>query len=272
MDYALVTFKIYDNLLSKRVKLIVEDVCGLLRPLSFPDDESGFRDDEEPDSGLRSEEEDILVGTKLFELYLAMQQFYQLGGELSEEGTDFMNSSRCSDSGAESTNSSSESVSSLENVHNYHKWFTKAVAKWLDIALFKAMKRILRAVHLDKLDPVDDLVRHTTSAVDIRTVFGQIRTFWKQLKWPDPETGFVFISRILDDVCRAAIFYAERMKEKVNRLRNVGTMASVIELDSDVTQDGQLFFSREQCLAINNIDHVLQSIQPLVSELGMSDV
>ena len=95
VDYALVTFKIYDGLLSKRVRSIVEDVCSLLRPLSFPDDESGFRDGEdELDSGVRTEEADILVGTKLFELYLAMQQFYQLGSDLSEEGIDFMNSSR----------------------------------------------------------------------------------------------------------------------------------------------------------------------------------
>lgn len=79
-----------------------------------------------------------------------------------------------------------------------------------EIAIFR-----LQAVELDELQPVDTMVQHTSSAVDIRTVFAQIGTFWHQLKWPDPESGFVFISRILDDVCRAAIFYAERMKRKV---------------------------------------------------------
>lgn len=59
--------------------------------------------------------------------------------------------------------------------------------------------------------PVDQLVRHTNSAVDIRTVFGQIGTFWLQLSWPDPETSYVFVNRMLDDVCKSAIFYAEKM-------------------------------------------------------------
>ena len=38
-------------------------------------------------------------------------------------------------------------------------------------------------------------VLHTSSAVDIRTVIGQIETFWLQLRWPDAETAYVFISR-----------------------------------------------------------------------------
>lgn len=38
-------------------------------------------------------------------------------------------------------------------------WFNKAVARWLDIALYKAMQRIIKAVQLDRLTPVDELVR-----------------------------------------------------------------------------------------------------------------
>ena len=43
---------------------------------------------------------------------------------------------------------------------------------------------------------------HTSSAVHIRIVFGQLRTFWNQLAWPDAETAYVFVSRILDDICK----------------------------------------------------------------------
>ena len=32
-----------------------------------------------------------------------------------------------------------------------HLWFNKAVARWLDIALYKAMQRITRAVEIDDL-------------------------------------------------------------------------------------------------------------------------
>ena len=59
-------------------------------------------------------------------------------------------------------------------VQESHIWFNKAVARWLDIALYKAMQRIIRAVDLDDLSPVDDLVKHSSSAVDIRTVLMQV--------------------------------------------------------------------------------------------------
>lgn len=81
---------------------------------------------------------------------------------------------------------------------NSHTWFNKAVARWLDIALYKAMQRIIRAVELDDLEPVDEFVKHSSSAVDIRTVLIQIKTFWKQLGWPDVEASYAFISKILD--------------------------------------------------------------------------
>jgi hypothetical protein len=103
----------------------------------------------------------------------------------------------------------------------FHSWFIRAVAKWLDIALYKAMGRIVRAVRLDNLQPVDELTQHSSSAVDVRTVLTQIRTFWAQLSWPDSETSYVFISRIMDDVCRAVIFYAEKMCAKAEQQKKI---------------------------------------------------
>ena len=41
-----------------------------------------------------------------------------------------------------------------------------------------AMQRIIRAVELDQLSPVDDLVKHSSSAVDIRTVLMQVSRDW----------------------------------------------------------------------------------------------
>ena len=71
-------------------------------------------------------------------------------------------------------------------------------------------------MELDDLNmTVDDLVLHTSSAVDIRTVFGQVRTFWSQLNWPDSETAYVFVSRILDDICKASVIYAKKLAHKV---------------------------------------------------------
>ena len=54
----------------------------------------------------------------------------------------------------------SSAAGSVSELGPYYSWFLKAVAKWLDIALFKAVQRILKAVELDDLSqPVDDMVR-----------------------------------------------------------------------------------------------------------------
>ena len=92
---------------------------------------------------------------------------------------------------------------------NNHSWFNKAVTRWLDIALYKAMERITRAVELDELSPVDEYVEHSSSAVDIKTVLVQIKTFWQQLNWPDVEASYAFISKILDVSFLYFIFFCE---------------------------------------------------------------
>ena len=127
------------------------------------------------------------------------------------------------------------------------------MAKWLDIALFKAVQRILKAVQLDTLShPVDEMVMHTSSAVDIRTVFGQVRTFWTQLAWPDAETAYVFVSRILDDICKASVVYARKLVLKCE------------DVDSEkVVGNQEIGFSREQCHVVNNLEFVLHAIRPL---------
>jgi len=48
------------------------------------------------------------------------------------------------------------------------------VAQWLDIAWYKAMNRIKKAVQLDSLKPVDDFVQFTSSAVDTAHIFHQV--------------------------------------------------------------------------------------------------
>ncbi len=59
-------------------------------------------------------------------------------------------SSVVSDDVSFSTTSStaSSAVSATVDDVPYNMWFLKAVAKWLDIALFKAVRRILKAVEL----------------------------------------------------------------------------------------------------------------------------
>ena len=195
------------------------------------------------------------VGTQLYELYLALQQFYSLGFSIFKG-----NAKGFSDDKVDCI-AANGGIGETDEFTIFHSWFIKAVAKWLDIALYKAMVRIVKAVKLDDLKPVDELSNHTSSAIDVRTVLCQIRTFWLQLSWPDVETSYVFISRILDDVCRAIIFYADKMCAKAEEEKKVATIGSK-----------NLHCTKEQCLAINNIDFVKSYINQFVSDLGIDKI
>eukprot|EP00092_Neocalanus_flemingeri_P041502 GFUD01045197.1.p1 GENE.GFUD01045197.1~~GFUD01045197.1.p1 ORF type:complete len:1194 (+),score=262.01 GFUD01045197.1:849-4430(+) len=223
VNYRQLCFRTYEKQLIELCRDFVEETCDKLRPVIFS----------EIDNDKEYINNSMTIGTGLFELYLALQSLAKLGDELF--------------TGNEASRETFE-------VQESHVWFNKAVARWLDIALYKAMQRIIKAVELDDLSPVDDLVKHSSSAVDIRTVLMQIKTFWAQLCWPDVESSYAYISKILDDVCKTTIFYADKMVERVSREQNNNV--------------GKFKVSESLCLAINNIDYVLQYIQPFVNELG----
>ena len=73
----------------------------------------------------------------------------------------------------------------------FHLWFSTAVCRWLDIAVYKAMMRIGRAVACDAFVPVDPLAKHSSSAVDTVTVFYQVEPLFKS---PLPRSFFFTFS------------------------------------------------------------------------------
>ena len=116
-------FEIYEKQLTEAARELIETSCEKLRPVVF-----GSTND--------CVDETMATGTTLFELYLALQQFSKLGHEI------FRGMARATE------------------MSNNHTWFNKSVARWLDIALYKAMERITKAVELDDLTPVDEFVKH----------------------------------------------------------------------------------------------------------------
>ncbi|KRT83051.1 hypothetical protein AMK59_3268, partial [Oryctes borbonicus] len=139
--------------------------------------------------------------------------------------------------------------------------FYGGVAQWLNIAFYKALQRIDKAVKLDQLIPVDNTVKYSSSAIDSISIFYQIKIFWKELNWPDVEGCYTFIAKIIDDICRCLVHYASQMARAVE---GMGDREDIYEKKFEVTQ--------EWCLAINNIDYVLQSLVPFTNELGMEDI
>lgn len=206
--------------------MTIERACKHLKRISMPEEGEELRD-----------QDDVNMGTTLFEVYLILKRFADLSTRL------------CPD------------VTTLR-IHEYHDWFTSGVAHWLDISLYKALKRIEKAIELDKLTPVDDTVKYSTSAVDALAIFYQIKIFWQQLNWPDVEGCYTFIAKIVDDICRCCVFYADRMSARVEGLGNVQDM-----------YDGHKFVvTSEWCLAINNIDYMRQSLPQFIKELDVEEI
>uniref|UniRef100_A0A182VXG9 Uncharacterized protein n=1 Tax=Anopheles minimus TaxID=112268 RepID=A0A182VXG9_9DIPT len=221
----------YELKLAEVIKPTVEDICRKLKRIDLPETASHRGGD----SGF-IEYEDINMGTTLFELYLVLKRFCTLGTALSPDESNFA-------------------------IDEYHRWFTTGVTHWLDIAVYKALMRIHKAIELDKLQPVDETVKYSSSAVDTLAIFYQIKIFWQQLAWPDVEGAYIFVAKIVDDICRCCVFYADRMSARVEKL---GMVENVYEKKFEVTT--------EWCLAINNIDYIRQSLKPFATELGVEDI
>jgi len=177
----------------------------------------------------------LTMGTALFELYLSLQQFQKLSAALPPLEKEKL------------------------NLNRFYVWFATAVCRWLDIALYKAMIRIGKAISLDSLQTVDCLVKFSSSAVDTVTVFYQIKTFWDQLAWPDTEGALTFVIKIIDDVNRCSSFYADALSCKLERL-NATPSTDVFYITPPV------------CAAIHSILHVRKSIEPLAEEMGLSNL
>lgn len=226
IQYSAVCYVFYEAELAEHFETTITTVCKNLKRIQLPE-HSG---EKLPEQG------ELNMGTALFEVYLVLKPFAQLGGTLCPEHNEFQ-------------------------ITKFHDWFTNGVTHWLDISVYKALKRIEKAIDLDTLKPIDETVKYSSSAVDTLAIFYQIKIFWQQLDWPDIEGSYTFIAKIVDDICRCCLFYADQMSTRVESLGNV---ESVYESRFEVTD--------EWCLAINNIDYIRQSLSPFVKELKLDEV
>ncbi|XP_015184155.1 PREDICTED: protein unc-13 homolog D-like isoform X7 [Polistes dominula] len=217
----------YEEKISDMCMDVVEDLCVRLKRI-------------EVDSNNDAE---LSLGTTLFELYLTLQRYAVFGQMVCAEGQ----------------------LESMK-IQNYHDWFRGGVAHWLDIAVYKALKRIDRAVEFDTLQAVDNTVQYTSSAVDTLTIFYQIKVFWTQLAWPDVEGSYTFIAKIIDDICKCSIAYADKMATKAE------TTTDLEQLNESSVYERKFLVSNAWCFAINNIDYIRTSIGPLANDLGLQAI
>lgn len=229
IQYAVEIYQLYDEKVCQHVQPCVKEICSLIRPINVENNDII--------DSIDTNNDNLTMGTSLFELYLILQKYLMLGQGII--------------------------LTDIEQlgISKFHTWFQRAVAHWLDIAVYKAIVRINKAIELDDLKPVDSSVEYSSSAIDTFSIFYQIKVFWTQLSWPDIEGNYTFVTKIIDDICRCCVHYAEKMGKRVE---SIGESDSVYGKKFEVTN--------EWCLAINNIHYIRQSIKPFVDELGIENI
>lgn len=205
--------------------MTVENACSRLKTIALPK-----HGDNKPSSATG----EVNMGTSLFELYLIYKEFESHRLALTPE----------------STNSKTK---------DFHKWFTNGVTHWLDISVYKALKRIEKAIELDKLLPADDKIKYSTSAIDTLSIFYQIEKSWQQLDWPDVEGSYAFLTKIVDGICQCCVFYVDTIFSRMENLYKA-------------QNEKKFKVTIEWCVALNNIEHIRQSLPMFVEELKVDDV
>ncbi|KAL2736409.1 BAI1-associated protein 3 isoform X1 [Vespula maculifrons] len=174
------------------------------------------------------------IGTPIFELYLALQDFVSMKDKLplSDQKTLI--------------------------ICNYYEWFKPAVDKWLDLAKLKAIQRIRRAAELDRICTGDFIVKHCTSAIDATACFYQIKEFWKKLAWPDFIGSYSFVLKVIDAICSPAAYYAEITHQKLAESGYYDEQTPYKTTDEVIAQ---------MCVAINGLEYVRRWLLDLGEEL-----
>ncbi|XP_036197388.1 protein unc-13 homolog D isoform X1 [Myotis myotis] len=133
------------------------------------------------------------MGESLFQLYISLKELCRLGPAPSER----------------------DGVLALDS---FHRWFQPAIPSWLQKTYSVALARVQRAVQMDQLVPLGELIKHSTSAVDLSTCFAQIGHTAQQLDWPDPEEAFMITVKFVEDTCRLALVYCSLIKARAREL------------------------------------------------------
>ncbi|OWF45641.1 BAI1-associated protein 3-like isoform X2 [Mizuhopecten yessoensis] len=177
----------------------------------------------------------LIMGTCLFELYLALQEFCNFRENLPS--------------------------GDQRNVQivQYYQWFRFVAANWIEVARQKSLQRITKAVELDKVAEVTEGTKYSTSAVDVCCCFSQMTEFWKQLNWPDLLDAFPLVQKLSEDISKGAVTYADMIHQK---LKDEGYYDEV----------GQFDVTEQLCITINNIEQVRRALKPLPEMLRFSDI
>ena len=97
----------------------------------------------------------------------------------------------------------------------YYKWFQVMVKNWITLAVEKCKNLTVQAISVDSAIAVTDLVKFSTSAVDVTGFLLQLGQFWKNLNWPEAITAYGFASTMMEEINKCAQFYVEEVAKRL---------------------------------------------------------
>lgn len=219
-DYAAICYIYYANEIAECFEMTIRRTCDDL--LQAP---------------VVSENDDITIGTALFDVYLALKRFATQSAQFCSETTQL-------------------------KIHNYHEWFADGVAHWIDMHHFTAFARIKKAIDVDKLMPMDEMVKYSTSSVDTLAIFQTIKKFWVHLNWPDVESAYTFMAKIVDNICHCCVLYADGMADRILDSNHIEHLRG----------NEEFYVTPSLCLIINNIEYLHENLPIFITELGPNEI
>ncbi|XP_037880919.1 BAI1-associated protein 3 [Glossina fuscipes] len=166
------------------------------------------------------------IDVKPFDLFLALQEFSQLKRFLSAQP---------------------QPPEKPLALAQYHLWFIPTFERWMMVSKAKALQRIRAAIRLDAICEGDRVVRYSSSSVDTASVLVNIREFWKNMMWPDEETGIMLESQLVDVVCATAMHYCDLIH-------------TALADSGYYEQQGPFRCSDDMCVTVNNLEYVRCSL------------
>lgn len=172
-----------------------------------------------------------VLDTRLFELYLLLQEFSVLKQHLSVIP---------------------QPPEKPLGIQNYHLWFESIIQLWIAVSKNKALSRVRTAIAMDEICQGARIVRHSTSAVDTASCIYQMKEFWRLLAWPDKNTGLHYEALLIDAVGSVALHYSDLIHQSL--------------IDSGYYEQlGPFRVSDELCMSVNNLEYVRRALSEFSS-------
>ncbi|RKP11004.1 hypothetical protein THASP1DRAFT_27249 [Thamnocephalis sphaerospora] len=167
-------------------------------------------------------------------------------------------------------------------------WFSRYVYGWLRVTETKTVEWVENVIREDKFEPISDTERHSSSVLDLFSIFQQQIDFLEGLCWPNEVQQALFVTILAKVFGRAVEKYCESMErlfvqDLVPKLQ-IERPSSPVNArrawfdytrsndSKDQNSPTPVDLKPESCVRLNNIEAVRQRFNELYDTLDVDEV